>query len=168
MNAVGGLGSSGAHRCAGHALPELRRDPGVPASESAPVSPQQLVLEFHLTFSLPVRQQPTIPPEAEARLRERILNEEVEELTLAVEAHDLVRVADSLADIVYVTYGTALTYGIDLDLVVAEVHRANMSKLGRDGRRKIRADGKVLKGSHYRPPDVQGVLGLGCDALSPA
>lgn len=55
-------------------------------------------------------------------------------------------------------YGTALVHGIDLDAVIAEIHRANMTKLGPDGRPLLRADGKVLKGEHYRAPDVAGVL----------
>jgi len=46
-------------------------------------------------------------------------------------------IAQELADLVYVAYGTALAYayGIDLDAVIEEVHRANMSKLGDDGQR---------------------------------
>ena len=55
-------------------------------------------------------------------------------------------------------YGTAAVHGIDLDAVIAEVHRANMSKLGPDGRPVLRADGKVLKGDCYTPPDVAAVL----------
>ena len=46
--------------------------------------------------------------------------------TMAEKA-DLIGIADALADIVYVVYGTALTYGIDLDSVLREVHRSNMS-----------------------------------------
>lgn len=59
---------------------------------------------------------------------------------------------------VYLAYGTAAEYGIDLDAVLAEVHRANMSKLGPDGRPALREDGKVLKGDCYRPPQVADVL----------
>jgi predicted HAD superfamily Cof-like phosphohydrolase len=59
---------------------------------------------------------------------------------------------------VYVAYGTALVHGIDLDAVIAEIHRANMTKLGPDGGVTRRADGKVLKGEHYRAPDVSEVL----------
>lgn len=71
---------------------------------------------------------------------------------------DHVEVADALADIVYVAYGTALTYGIDLDAVLQEVHRSNMSKLGPDGRPILREDGKVLKGPGYFPPAIGEVL----------
>ena len=58
----------------------------------------------------------------------------------------------------YVAYGTALVHGIDLDAVIAEIHRANMTKLGPGGRIARRDDGKVLKGDHYRAPDVSAVL----------
>jgi hypothetical protein len=33
-----------------------------------------------------------------------------------------------------------------------------MTKLGADGRPVRRADGKVLKGPDYRPPDVKSIL----------
>jgi predicted HAD superfamily Cof-like phosphohydrolase len=87
-----------------------------------------------------------------------LLSEEVGELRDATATRDIVGIADALADIVYVAYGTAVTYGLDLDAVLAEVHRANMSKLDADGRPVLRADGKVLKSARYRPPDVAGVL----------
>ena len=35
---------------------------------------------------------------------------------------------DALADIAYVAYGAAVTYGIDFDAALREVHRSNMSK----------------------------------------
>jgi predicted HAD superfamily Cof-like phosphohydrolase len=93
-----------------------------------------------------------------ARLRVALLHEEVGEFVAASERGDLNGVADALADIVYVAYGTALTYGIDLDAVLHEVHRSNMSKLGSDGKPLIREDGKVLKSEQYFPPDIESVL----------
>ena len=55
-------------------------------------------------------------------------------------------------------YGTAHVYGIDLDAVLDEVHASNMTKLDENGRPLRRADGKVLKGPGYRPPDVAAIL----------
>jgi predicted HAD superfamily Cof-like phosphohydrolase len=95
-----------------------------------------------------------------ARLRVALLQEEVGEFVAASARRDLIGVADALADIVYVAYGTALTYGIDLDAVLHEVHRSNMSKLGSDGKPLIRDDGKVLKSEGYFPPNVESVLRL--------
>jgi predicted HAD superfamily Cof-like phosphohydrolase len=116
---------------------------------------------FHDAFGLPVRDRPTADiPEVEAVLRQALLDEEVDELRAAVRAGDVVGIADALADIVYIACGTAHAYGIDLDAVVAEVHRSNMTKLGGDGRPVYREDGKVLKGPRYEPPRVAAVLGL--------
>ncbi len=117
---------------------------------------------FHQAFGLPVRADPTSDiPAAEAVLRQALLDEEVEELRAAVSDGDVVGIADALADIVYIACGTAHAYGIDLDAVVAEVHRSNMTKLGADGRPVYRPDGKVLKGPSYEPPRLAAVLGLG-------
>jgi predicted HAD superfamily Cof-like phosphohydrolase len=90
--------------------------------------------------------------------RQRLLEEEVVELAEAVRAGELPHIAQELADVVYVAYGTAVAYGLDLDAVLAEVHRANMSKLDADGRPLLRADGKVIKSDLYRPPEVASVL----------
>jgi len=117
------------------------------------------VAEFHRAFNLPVRQTPGADiDDGLARLRIALLEEEVSEFAAASEKGDLVGIADALGDIVYVVYGTALTYGIDLDAVMREVHRSNMSKLGRDGKPIIRDDGKVIKSEQYSPSDVAAVL----------
>src|SRR5262245_52918208 len=86
--------------------------------------------QFHEAFGLPRRSMPgTDVDEDVKKLRFALLEEEVSEYFEAAEAGDVVKIADALADIVYVAYGTAVTYGIDLDAVLAEVHRSNMSKL---------------------------------------
>jgi len=117
--------------------------------------------EFHKAFGLPMRKIPGNDIDhALAQLRVDLLEEEVSEFVAASEKEDLVGIADALADIVYVVYGTALTYGIDLDSVLREVHRSNMSKLGDDGKPLIRGDGKVLKSERYFPPDIASVLSM--------
>jgi predicted HAD superfamily Cof-like phosphohydrolase len=119
------------------------------------------VAAFHAAFDLPRQTRPTLDvDESLAKLRIALLQEELGELVTASSARDLVAVADALADIVYVAYGTALTYGIDLDLVLGEVHRSNMSKLDSTGKALKRKDGKVLKSDQYFPPDVAAVLKL--------
>jgi predicted HAD superfamily Cof-like phosphohydrolase len=119
------------------------------------------VADFHRAFNLPMRQSPSADVDKSlAKLRVALLQEEVGEFITASEKGDLVAIADALADIAYVVYGTALTYGIDLDSVLREVHRSNMSKLGNDGKPLIRDDGKVLKSERYFPPDIASVLGL--------
>ncbi|MFV0133259.1 MazG nucleotide pyrophosphohydrolase domain-containing protein [Streptomyces sp. HMX87] len=121
-------------------------------------SPAELVRAFHLAFGLDARSTPTeVPPELAAHRGDLLAEEAAEVAEVSVEG-PLDRLAHELADVVYVAYGTALVHGVDLDAVIAEIHRANMSKLGPDGRIDRRADGKVLKGEHYEVPDVAAVL----------
>lgn len=115
------------------------------------------VREFHETFGVPVLASPCIPADR-VKLRLDILDEERCELSEALEAGDVVEVADALTDMAYLIYGTALEFGIDLNACFAEVHRSNMSKLGADGKPIYREDGKVMKGPNYSPPDLSAAL----------
>lgn len=127
------------------------------------------VTEFHAAFGLPLRATPSVEiSDSLAKLRVTLLEEECGEFASATQARDLVAIADALADVVYVAYGTAVTYGIDLDLVLSEVHRANMSKLDHNGKPIKRADGKVLKSERYTPPDVKTMLQLQSPLASPS
>ena len=67
---------------------------------------------------------------------------------------NMVELADGLADLDYVVEGTRLEMGIDGDPIAAEVHRANMSKVGGP----IAPNGKRLKPPGWTPPDIVGEL----------
>ncbi|MCQ9181721.1 hypothetical protein KMT30_22245 [Streptomyces sp. IBSBF 2953] len=121
-------------------------------------SPADLVREFHRAFGLDVHSAPTEVSPRLAAQRGRLLAEEAAEVAEVSVDGPLDRLAHELADVVYIAYGTALVHGIDLDAVLAEIHRSNMTKLGPDGQVVRRADGKVLKGEHYQAPDVSAVL----------
>ncbi len=136
-------------RMASNRRPESRRSIG------------GMVFEFQTAFGLTWHPLPTMDVDSDVvDLRISLLAEEVSEYYKAVLAQDLVKIADGLADIVYIAFGTAITYGIDLDEVLAEVHRSNMTKLGRDRRPMLRDDGKVLKPPHYEAPDISLVLAI--------
>ncbi|MDH6222170.1 MazG nucleotide pyrophosphohydrolase domain-containing protein [Streptomyces pseudovenezuelae] len=121
-------------------------------------SPAELVRAFHLAVGLDARSRPTeVTPGLAAHRRELLVEEAAEVAEVSVKG-PLDKLAHELADVVYVAYGTALVHGIDLDAVIAEIHRSNMTKLGPDGSVVRRADGKVLKGEHYEAPDVSAVL----------
>ncbi|MDQ6743565.1 MAG: nucleoside triphosphate pyrophosphohydrolase family protein, partial [Candidatus Dormibacteraeota bacterium] len=105
---------------------------------------QLMVRDFHEHFGLPSSDRPTWPGETVHRLRVLLIEEELAELRNAGEARNLVAVADALADLLYVVYGAAETYGIDLQAVFREIHRSNMSK--GDPEIVRRPDGKILKG----------------------
>lgn len=67
---------------------------------------------------------------------------------------DFAEAIDGLCDLLYVVYGAAVAWGIDLSPFFEQVHKANMAKLG-GGKR---ADGKVLKPEGWQPPDIEAEL----------
>ena len=142
----------------------------------------ELVLQFHHTYSVPIRpfSDPTLDYER-MNMRMSLIAEEFAELMGAIygpraraiieaataEAvaadegeRDVIEAADALADLVYVVYGMAIESGMNLDSVLAEVQASNLSKLMPDGSVKLREDGKVLKGPNFFQPNIARGLGL--------
>ena len=113
------------------------------------------VKTFMKTFGQIVRTKPQFPDKDTMQLRYDLIKEELNELEQAMKAKDLKEVADALTDILYVTYGAGYAYGIDLDKCFKEVQRANMSKLGKDGKPIYNEKGKVMKGSNYIKPNLK-------------
>lgn len=122
------------------------------------MDPYHALWEFHRAYDRTRSEVPALPSSDVRELRKSLLREEWEEYLDAEAADDLVEIADALADIIYIAYGTAVAYGIPMDRVFAEVHASNMSKLGDDGKPIYRDDGKVLKGPNYRPPQIAKIL----------
>jgi predicted HAD superfamily Cof-like phosphohydrolase len=116
------------------------------------------VKTFMKVFKQEVKDRPEFPDTDVVDLRFNLIQEEVFELSEAIDENDIVAIADALADILYVTYGAAASFGIDLDACFAEVHRSNMSKLNAEGKPVYRVDGKILKSNLYSPPDLKKVL----------
>ena len=65
---------------------------------------------------------------------------------------------NELADLVYVCYQFAASQEWDLDEAMRRVHRANMSKLGEDGKPIYRGDGKVLKGPNFKKAEFTDLI----------
>ena len=122
---------------------------------------------YEATTEGEIPSSPIVPSLDTIRLRERLIIEEYmevitpmskllgrkfhgEELTTA----DIAPLMHELADLLYVTYGAILAFGVDPDPVFAEVHEANMRKLA--GPR--REDGKILKPEGWEPADVAAVI----------
>ena len=113
------------------------------------------VKKFMETFGQSVRTKPQFPDEKTMQLRYDLIKEELNELEVAMKTKDLKEIADALTDILYVTYGAGYAYGINLDKCFKEVQRANMSKLGKDGKPIFNDKGKVMKGPNYSPPNLK-------------
>ena len=109
---------------------------------------------FMEKFGQMVRTKPQFPDDKTMQLRLDLIKEELSELEVAMETKNLKEVADALTDILYVTYGAGYAYGVDLDQCFKEVQRANMSKLGKDGKPIYNDQGKVMKGPNYTKPDL--------------
>jgi predicted HAD superfamily Cof-like phosphohydrolase len=138
-------------------------------------NPMKLIRKFHKAFSIrPDREPRTL------KLRADLISEETQELldelaalariqnnwlsygdyeTYAAEVRTvLTRIAKEGADLLVVVYGMFDTLGIPAESAFKEVMKANMSKLGPDGKPLYREDGKVLKGPNYQEADMRGAV----------
>lgn len=133
----------------------------------SPLTNAARLREFHRAAEFVAPDCPTVPGPGNLALRRTMIWEEAQEVDAEFTAlaarlaagepvvpGDLAPLAHELADLLYVTYGALDTLGIDADAVFAEVHRANMAKLG--GPR--REDGKLLKPGGWQPADVRRVI----------
>jgi predicted HAD superfamily Cof-like phosphohydrolase len=122
------------------------------------------VRAFQTAFDAPMPEKPTLLPEKRAKLRHKLLQEEVTEikksLTIENELEGLEAVSDGIIDAMYILLGTAHEYGIAdrLPLMFDEVHNANMRKLDENGKPIYRKDGKVLKPEGWSPPNLKIIL----------
>ena len=112
------------------------------------------VRTFMKTFGQEVKEKAEFPDKKIINLRIKLIEEEFKELKDAISNNDIVEVADALTDILVVTYGGGLAFGIDLDKCFEEVQKSNMSKLGDDGKPIYNKDGKVMKGPNYFKPNL--------------
>lgn len=103
-------------------------------------------------------------------LRLALMQEELEEIDVAFdlwrkaktpeakEQHES-EIIDGLVDLLYVTIGSAVEAGVDLDPFWDEVQRANISKVdGSLGALQMNDAGKITKPQGWRAPDMLGLL----------
>ena len=113
------------------------------------------VKKFMETFGQEVKTKAEFPSDKIVKLRYDLIKEELGEFEDAIKSKNLKEIADSLTDILYVTYGAGHAFGIDLDKCFDEVQRSNMSKLGEDGKPIYNEGGKVMKGPKYFEPNLK-------------
>ena len=115
---------------------------------------QKNVQDFHEKYGATVADSPVMLSDKAKFLRVRLILSEAAEFADAAGGSDMVEMCDAIADLLYVTYGTAVEMGVDIEPIFAEVQRSNMTKDGggKDG------GGKVLKGPNFSEPDVEGEL----------
>lgn len=90
----------------------------------------QSVLHFHKTFNAYIGQEFSMPSKDVCELRVALLQEELDELKVAIAQGDLVEALDALTDLQYVLSGAVIArwaHPLFAD-AFAEVQRSNMSK----------------------------------------
>ena len=115
---------------------------------------QELVEDFHRAMGQPLYLDFDQATPELLDFRGQLIAEEVDEFFYAESQENALK---EMADIMYVLYGAAATFGWDLDEAFRRVHLSNMSKLV-DGKPLLREDGKVMKGPNYKPADLSDLV----------
>lgn len=114
---------------------------------------QEKVEQFHKHIKQLINERPTLLHPDLCHRRADYMEEELKEYRIAADNQDLVEIADSLADLIYLVLGTAVVHGIDLQPIFDEVHRSNMTK-----NRVMNSWGKGGKGPNFVPPRIADLL----------
>lgn len=123
------------------------------------------VTAFHRACGTEDPQEPHWPSEEVRVLRRKLIEEEFDEVMAEMTDLDYTttshyaRLAGELVDLLYVTIGTMLSYGMPIKDVWDAKHKANMTKVDPEtGQVKRRGDGKILKPDGWQPADVYGAI----------
>jgi len=115
------------------------------------------VTEFHKKGRLPINKKFNKKAWLEhQQLRINLLFEEFTEYFTAEEKYDIEEVSDALADMLYIIYGTAITYGLPIEEIFNEVHNNNMEKF--KYKLETRKDGKILKNRGHHKPNLKKII----------
>lgn len=124
----------------------------------------EMLREFHNKYDHYQGKLGTMPPTEIIELREKLITEEATEFSGATfdfqvtngKIEHLTLIADALADILYVTFGAAITYGIPIEDIFLEVHRSNMTKSMEKDTKSIK--GKTIKGPNWESPNIEKII----------
>ncbi len=93
----------------------------------------QKVVEFNKAFGVITHTTPQLDifdkSPALINYRLSLIQEEVQELTDAINNKDMIETIDAIGDILYVVYGAATAFGFDADRIFQIIQNSNMSKL---------------------------------------
>ena len=116
-----------------------------------------MLKQFHETYLAKRNRKWQDEPGLE-ELASKLIVEEFKEF-MDESGEDQAALLKELADLVYVCYGYADRFGWDLDEAFRRVHLSNMSKLDPvTGKPIFREDGKILKSSAYREPNLKDLV----------
>ena len=132
---------------------------------------EEYLQDFHTVFGAAINVEPTVYL---LHSRKTLIEEEVKELFAEIDTaigylekgEETPRsvyqaMLKELADVQVVISGLSVALKPlyqKLENAFRLVHASNMSKMGEDGKPVVREDGKILKGPHYSPPDLSGLV----------
>lgn len=122
----------------------------------------QNIVDFMTAGEQDTPPKPVTPDADTVTLRRRLIYEESQEALEALHSAyegeaDYAEIAKELADVIVVTIGTAVAFGIDLRPIWDAVHASNMAKF--PGGKPIKdAHGKILKPKGWKKPDIQALI----------
>ncbi len=114
--------------------------------------------EFHKKFNYHQRKTPSIPQDNTELVTFRIkfIEEELNELKVAIGDNNVANALDALVDMTYVILGTAWLFNLPFDAAWSEVHKANMKKIRGKSNRSEHYD--CIKPNGWQAPDIQKLL----------
>lgn len=117
------------------------------------------VQEFHAARGQTEPPMTALIPGDVRQLRQGLMDEELNELKEAMHERYLDEIADGLCDLLYVTIGTAIAYGLGpiLDQLFQEVHRSNMTKVTGPVPPSLKYAGEG-KPAGYEPPQLLKII----------
>lgn len=121
------------------------------------MTPYEMVRDFAVRMEQPLDQKWQKDADLET-LRWSLISEEYGEVCDASADNKPDNMLKEIADLAYVLYGYAATYGWDLDVAIRRVHHSNLSKLGLDGKPIKNEAGKVVKGPNYKYPNLSDLV----------
>lgn len=117
--------------------------------------------EFNVAYGVDYNNKPRLVDKETYDLRKSLGQEELDEYYEACESGNLEGIADALGDQLYILLGTMCAHGLQnkMQKIFNEIHKSNMSKLDpKTGKPIRREDGKIIKGSNYKAPNLGKIL----------
>ncbi len=116
------------------------------------------IAAFHKKYGYPQCDKPSIPQKNTdlVTLRIKLLEEELDELKVAIGDNNVANALDALVDLTYVILGTAWLFNLPFDAAWEEVHNANMKKVRASSKRSDFYD--VVKPVDWTAPNITKVI----------